>query len=37
MLGVIDWSVLGHIVYFVVMIAAGLSFTTIRLKALFMR
>ena len=37
MLGVIDLSVLGHIAYFVVMIALGLSFTTVRLKALFMR
>jgi lipooligosaccharide transport system permease protein len=37
MLGIIDISVLGHIAYFVVMIALGLSFTTVRLKALFMR
>ena len=37
MLGIIDLSVLGHIAYFVVMIALGLSFTTVRLKALFMR
>lgn len=37
MLGVINWSVAGHILYFVVMIAAGLAFTTVRLKALFMR
>jgi lipooligosaccharide transport system permease protein len=37
MLGVIDLSVLGHIAYFVVMITLGLSFTTVRLKALFMR
>ncbi|MEY3561497.1 MAG: hypothetical protein RL068_649 [Actinomycetota bacterium] len=37
MLGVVDWSVFGHILYFVVMIAAGLTFTTVRLKALFMR
>ena len=37
MLGVINLSVLGHIAYFVVMIALGLSFTTVRLKALFMR
>jgi lipooligosaccharide transport system permease protein len=36
-LGIIDISVLGHIAYFVVMIALGLSFTTVRLKALFMR
>ena len=37
MLGIMDLSVLGHIAYFVVMIALGLSFTTVRLKALFMR
>jgi lipooligosaccharide transport system permease protein len=37
MLGIIDISVLGHIAYFVVMIALGLSFTTVRLRALFMR
>jgi lipooligosaccharide transport system permease protein len=37
MLGIIDISVLGHIAYFMVMIALGLSFTTVRLKALFMR
>ena len=37
MLGIIDLSVLGHIAYFVVMIALGLSFTTVRLTALFMR
>jgi lipooligosaccharide transport system permease protein len=37
MLGIIDLSVLGHIAYFVAMIALGLSFTTVRLKALFMR
>jgi lipooligosaccharide transport system permease protein len=37
MLGIIDISVLGHIAYFVVMIVLGLSFTTVRLKALFMR
>ena len=37
MLGVIDLSVLGHIAYFVLMITLGLSFTTVRLKALFMR
>lgn len=37
MLVIIDLSVLGHIAYFVVMIALGLSFTTVRLKALFMR
>ena len=37
MLGVINWSVAGHVLYFVVMITAGLAFTTVRLKALFMR
>ena len=37
MLGIIDINVLGHIAYFVVMIVLGLSFTTVRLKALFMR
>lgn len=37
MLGIIDISLLGHIAYFAVMIALGLSFTTVRLKALFMR
>jgi len=37
MLGIIDISVLAHIAYFVVMIVLGLSFTTVRLKALFMR
>jgi lipooligosaccharide transport system permease protein len=37
MLGIIDISLLGHIAYFVVMIALGLSFTTVRLKALFMK
>jgi lipooligosaccharide transport system permease protein len=37
MLGIIDISLLGHIAYFVVMIALGLTFTTVRLKALFMK
>ena len=37
MLGIIDISVLSHIAYFLVMIALGLTFTTVRLKALFMR
>lgn len=37
MLGIMDVSVLGHIAYFLVMIALGLTFTTVRLKALFMR
>ncbi len=37
MLGVMDMAVLGHIAYFIVMIGLGLTFTTVRLKALFMR
>lgn len=37
MLGIMDLSVLGHIAYFLVMIGLGLTFTTVRLKALFMR
>ncbi len=37
MLGIMDVSILGHIAYFLVMIALGLTFTTVRLKALFMR
>ena len=37
MLGIVDWSLLGHVAYFLVMIAGGLWFTTVRLKALFMR
>ena len=37
MLGTVDASLLNHVLYFVVMIALGLWFTTIRLKALFMR
>jgi lipooligosaccharide transport system permease protein len=37
MLGVMDVAVLGHIAYFIPMIALGLTFTTVRLKALFMR
>ena len=36
-LGNIGPEILGHILYFVVMIAVGLWFTTVRLKALFMR
>lgn len=36
-LGNIGPEILGHILYFLVMIAAGLWFTTVRLKALFMR
>ncbi|NDA13603.1 MAG: ABC transporter, partial [Actinobacteria bacterium] len=37
MLGIVHWSLLGHVAYFLVMIAGGLWFTTVRLKALFMR
>ena len=37
MLGIMDLSVLGHIAYFLAMIGLGLTFTTVRLKALFMR
>lgn len=36
-LGNIGPEIIGHILYFVVMIAVGLWFTTVRLKALFMR
>jgi len=36
-LGIINFSLLGHITYFLVMIIAGLFFTTRRLNALFMR
>jgi lipooligosaccharide transport system permease protein len=36
-LGNIGPEILGHILYFVMMIAVGLWFTTVRLKALFMR
>ena len=37
MLGEIGLTTLGHIVYFIAMIAAGLFFTTKRLTALFLR
>ncbi|MFM1779037.1 MAG: hypothetical protein RIS51_182 [Actinomycetota bacterium] len=37
MLGIIDLSLLGHVVYFLAMIIGGLIFTTLRLKSLFMR
>ena len=37
MLGNIDAGLLSHVLYFVVMIVLGLWFTTVRLKALFMR
>ena len=36
-LGQIDAALLGHVLYFLVMIIAGLFFTTKRLNALFMR
>ena len=36
-LGVLDWSLLGHVAYFLVMTAGGLWFTTRRLSALFQR
>ena len=36
-LGNISWALLGHAMYFVVMIVVGLFFTTKRLNALFMR
>jgi lipooligosaccharide transport system permease protein len=36
-LGIINLSLLGHVAYFLVMIIAGLIFTTRRLNALFMR
>jgi lipooligosaccharide transport system permease protein len=37
MLGNVSWDLLGHVVYFLVMIVAGLIFTTRRLTALFMK
>lgn len=37
MLGNISWGLLGHVLYFTVMIFAGLFFTTRRLTALFMK
>ena len=36
-LGNISWALVGHAMYFVVMIVGGLFFTTKRLNALFMR
>jgi lipooligosaccharide transport system permease protein len=36
-LGIINFSLLGHVAYFLVMIVGGLFFTTKRLNALFMR
>lgn len=37
MLGTVHWGLLSHVLYFLVMIALGLWFTTVRLRALFMR
>ena len=34
--GALSWGMLGHVLYFVVMIAVGLTFTTRRLRALFL-
>ena len=34
--GALSWAMLGHVAYFVVMIAVGLTFTTRRLRALFL-
>ena len=34
--GLVDGAMLGHVTYFVVMIAAGLVLTTRRLRALFL-
>jgi lipooligosaccharide transport system permease protein len=36
-LGNLSWAMLGHVLYFVVMVVLGLWFTTRRLTALFMR
>jgi lipooligosaccharide transport system permease protein len=36
-LGIMNWAMLGHVLYFVVMIIGGLYFTTRRLTALFLR
>jgi len=36
-LGILDWAMLGHALYFVAMIIGGLYFTTRRLTALFLR
>ncbi len=36
-LGNLTWAILGHVLYFVVMILGGLIFTTRRLTALFLR
>ena len=34
--GALYWGMLGHVLYYVVMIAVGLVFTTKRLRALFL-
>lgn len=34
--GALSWALLGHVAYYLVMIAGGLVFTTIRLKKLFL-
>ena len=36
-LGNLNWALLGHVIYFVVMIIGGLIFTTRRLRKLFLR
>jgi lipooligosaccharide transport system permease protein len=36
-LGIVHWGLLAHVAYFLVMIVVGMWFTTIRLRALFMR
>jgi lipooligosaccharide transport system permease protein len=36
-LGILDWAMLGHVLYFVAMIIGGLFFTTRRLTSLFLR
>jgi lipooligosaccharide transport system permease protein len=36
-LGALSMQMLGHVAYFVVMIALGLAFTTARLRSLFMK
>ena len=34
--GALGWGLLGHVGYYLVMIAGGLVFTTLRLKKLFL-
>jgi lipooligosaccharide transport system permease protein len=36
-LGLLNWAMLGHVLYFVAMIIGGLYFTARRLTALFLR